>query len=1161
MTIPRRNTNSASFPVIALLFLLCSPWKNPYDPENPDYVHPFFVVDTALTTALHNDTLTETAVRVVLVGNDVETRFRWRLDGSSWNDWTKAGTKPCTISIAIPDSGRHALEVQTCYHPDAHVRDSTLRFYRAILPSIATTCDTFIDRYVDEACTLWAKGTGSEPLAYLWLKNGVETGFQSDTVVFTGLSAHQAGTYQCRVSNLWGHDSSDSIRLVVQDTTIPDFIMDSLYVATIENTLLNINFRDSCLSVPGEELSFVEYASPLDGDSLYSSGRYTWSPGYADSGHYQVSAYVTDGTTNDTFRIVIAVQNVNRPPLFHESLPGTSYRIDEGSLLEISLRASDADGDSVSLAILETNLPHKDDCVLTDRAIRWQSERNDNGAYPLRVSATDGMDTSIVSIDIGVGDVNLPPRIEIEGVADGGTIQAEENDTLQFTVAVTDPDYGDSVALQDGRNLPFENAENGAGAYDTATGEFWFVPEYTLSSQSRDDTLGGIKFHAIDDGTPPLQDSLTLRIVVRNTNRPPAVTLLTPPNGAPGLAKGTVFRWAGSDPDDDSLTYQLLVGTLSDQLERIYMGDSSHFASPQLLDHGQTYYWKVGVTDGKASAESIIRSFAVNTPPTVSLAAPAHGATDVDVPVRLSWNANDVDAQDVAYLAFDVYLSEAGRSSERIAGGIAEASFLMERIEYDQEYEWFVVANDRKDSVKSAVVTFTTRSVSGDAAGIEILDDANLSPSFSPGIDSYSVDIPFRQESLRFKVVSRDHDAAISINEDTAKSELTCTLSDIRVGHSTIFITVASIIDSIFTQYRIDVFRAAPVTFLKWFGSPSSDKGVGVYELPNKGYIIGGELGSDFYVAGVDSGGGLAWEKTYDATGYDRAYAFRPAGEQEYVLAGTDGWNFSILKVDTGGASTFLEIPHAGISRDVVTGTDNGYLMTGKTEGSDGTDELTLIKTDDLGVFSWMRRFEHTGDDEGRSVRQLPDGGYVTVGRTILSTIEMDIVLIRTDVNGYMSWQKIIDLGRREFAEVVIPVSDGGFIIAGSQDSLNSLHFKGLVIRTDPTGDVLWSRTIAQPSRMFIRAGCKTNDNCLVLAGEAYIDELAGYDAVMIKMNLRGDVIWKSNIGGSSNENALFVSQASDGGYLVTGTTSSFSDSDDILFAKTDPDGNVRITE
>lgn len=1145
----------------ALLLLLCSSWKNPYDPENPDYVYPFFVVDTAVTTAMDGDTLTETPVRLILVGNDVESRFRWRLDGTSWNDWSKAGTKPCTISISVPDSGRHALEVQTCYNPDAHIRDSTFRFYRAILPSIAGTCDTLIHGYVDQACTLWARGTGSGPLAYLWLKDGGETGFQSDTVFLTAVSPHQTGTYQCRVSNRWGHVFSDSILVVVVGTTIRDFIKDSLHVGTTENTLLDVNLRDSCLSGPVEELSFFEIASTLPGDSLYSSGRYTFSSGYTDSGHYEVSAYVTDGTTNDTFMIALAVGNVNRAPSFRDSFPKMSYRIGEGSLLEISLTASDADGDSVSVLISEANLPRKDDCVLTDTSITWQSETNYKGTYYLKVSAMDGMDTSTVKIDIGVGNVNLPPRILIEGVTDGGTIQTKENDTLRFTVAATDPNYGDKVTLLPGRNMPFEKAENGVGDYDTSTGDFWFVPDYGLSSQGRNDTLYAMVFDATDNASPAMSDSFTLTILVENINRIPELTLLAPDNGALVVAEGTVFQWSGGDPDGDSLIYHLLVGTLPDQLERAYVGSSHFFSSPKTLTYGQTYYWKVVGTDGMADAETVVRKFTVNTPPSITLAAPENGATDLDIPVVLSWEASDADPQDAGALAFDVYLFESGQEPTRVAGGIAESSWFAEGMVYDQRYSWFVVSKDRNDSAKSTVATFRTRRITGEARSIAVLDEGDLSPAFSPGVTSYSLRIPFTQDSLRLKVTGEDRDAGIRINGHSAESGGLYTVRNIPVGHSSIVIKVASVIESISTEYRIGVFRSEPVTFIKSFGTAAADKGVGVYELRDRGYIIGGQTESDFYVAKVDTTGTLVWEKRYDATGYDRAYAFKPDGDRGYVLAGTDGWNYSILAIDTAGESRFLETPHTGFSKDIVTCSDNGYLMTGRTEGSDGTDDLALVKTNESGEFSWFRPFEHTGDEEGCSVRQLPDGGYITVGRTILSTVEMDIVLIRTEVNGHLRWRKSIDLGRREFGEVVIPMSDGGFVIGGTQDSLNSLHFKGLVIRTDAMGDTLWSRIIVQPSRLFIRGGCKTEDNCLVFTGEAYIDELASYDAVLIKMDLEGDVVWRKNIGGSSNDNGLFVTQARDGGYLVTGTTSSFSDSDDILFAKTDPEGYIAITQ
>jgi hypothetical protein len=113
-----------------------------------------------------------------------------------------------------------------------------------------------------------------------------------------------------------------------------------------------------------------------------------------------------------------------------------------------------------------------------------------------------------------------------------------------------------------------------------------------------------------------------------------------------------------------------------------------------------------------------------------------------------------------------------------------------------------------------------------------------------------------------------------------------------------------------------------------------------------------------------------------------------------------------LIKTDTLGDSLWTKT-FGGTDRDMgfsvqMTLPDNGYIIAGMTQSfGSGRSDVYLIKTDSLGDTLWTRTFGGIDADQGFSVYQTSDGGYIITGFTDYTIgFNTDVYLIKTDQNG-----------------------------------------------------------------------------------------------------------------------------------------------------------------
>ncbi|MBU1937256.1 T9SS type A sorting domain-containing protein, partial [bacterium] len=265
-----------------------------------------------------------------------------------------------------------------------------------------------------------------------------------------------------------------------------------------------------------------------------------------------------------------------------------------------------------------------------------------------------------------------------------------------------------------------------------------------------------------------------------------------------------------------------------------------------------------------------------------------------------------------------------------------------------------------------------------------------------------------------------------------------------------------------------------------------------VQQVSDNGFILGGFVNKENYIAmwaaRTDVNGDTLWCCEYCGRHIAICKLIQQNSVGDFFLAGSCHYNPCFVWADMNGDSIWGRSYNIGGGETCLSAKqtlDGGYIIAGFASDSGGWfKDVWLFKIDENGDSLWSRTFGGNSDEQCFSVQETSDGGYILAGFTSsFGAGSTDFWLVKVNANGDSLWSRTYGGSGYEECRSIQQTLDGGYILAGYTMSFGAGERDFWLVKTDSSGDSLWSRTFGGNRRDDCYSAQQTADGGYILAG------------------------------------------------------------------------------
>ena len=307
---------------------------------------------------------------------------------------------------------------------------------------------------------------------------------------------------------------------------------------------------------------------------------------------------------------------------------------------------------------------------------------------------------------------------------------------------------------------------------------------------------------------------------------------------------------------------------------------------------------------------------------------------------------------------------------------------------------------------------------------------------------------------------------------------------------------------------------------------------------------VTGRGSTDAIIAHIAPNGNILWKKNFGGSGHDH-------------------FESVTIKITNGSAAV-------GLSEATSFGNGDWTGVTGN-----GNYDAIIVNFADNGGVIWKKNFGGSGNDRFFDIIATSDAGFVAVGRSDAASFGNgdwtgvtgrggeDAIIVKFDFDGNVIWKKNFGGSGNDIFNAVTRTSDGGFVAVGNSSpaSFGNGDWVGvtgrgsndaIIVKFDADGNIVWKKNFGGSDGDMFFAVTRTSDGGFVAAGYSFaasfgtgdwtgVTGRGSDDAIIVKFDASGNVAWNKNFGGSGKDGFYGVTETSGGVFVAVGDSAAAS--------------------